>query len=298
MCAWVIGQDPRFHVVVYEKNPSLGRKILVAGSSGLNVSHDLPLSAMAATYEGTFSALTWNELLENFSQKDWHHWIENLGFETYVGTSKRTFIREKKASTFLKKWKQSLEKLGVKFQLGQTVRKLSELSDFDYVVLALGGGSWLSAQQSGQHPWADLLKPFGVQVTPFTPANCGFDVAWKSEFLKEVGRAPLKNIILKTPRGEKKGEILITDYGVEGTPVYFVGQKGSATIDLFPDFSLKEIEAKLGRIQENLSPLRRIKKSLPITPAVEALLFHHGSFNRENSIHSIAFSSKIFRFNC
>ena len=109
----------------------------------------------------------------------------------------------------------------------------------------------------------------------FKSSNAGFEVDWPEGFLKEAEGQPLKNIILTSPLGTRKGELVVTNYGLEGTPIYAIGKSGKIFLDLKPDFTVSEIASKLGsKTKENLSPLRRIKKHLKLCEASNALLFH------------------------
>jgi predicted flavoprotein YhiN len=117
----------------------------------------------------------------------------------------------------------------------------------------------------------------GIQVVDFYPTNVGYEIEWKKELLQESEGQPLKNIILTTSKGSKQGECVITHYGLEGTPVYFVGKEGKATLDLKPQFTEEQILKKLMSVKENFSPLRRIKKTLGLSEAALSLIFHQSS---------------------
>jgi uncharacterized flavoprotein (TIGR03862 family) len=285
-------QAPSLDIHLFEKRAGLGRKLLIAGSSGLNISHEHSLQDFSAHYEG-WNPDFWKDLLTAFGPKDWIQFIEKkLGLETFLGTSQRYFVREMKASNLLKQWTTFLESHGV------TIHPSHELSDFksvpdstagnhsitltfnqdsateftcDRAAFFLGGGSW----EKETPPWVKLFESKGITLVPFEPSNVGYEVAWNEKFLKETEGKPLKKIELHTRRGSKMGELVITEYGIEGTPVYFCGTSGPATLDLKPDLSSSQILEKLTRVRENLSPMRRVKHHLGLCEASENLLFHH-----------------------
>ena len=222
---------------LYEAQATVGRKFLVAGHGGFNLSNAEELTNFARRYgaaQGQFE-----QLLSHFSPADLRAWAADLGIETFVGTSGRIFpVAAHKPADLLRAWLSRLRALGVEIVtrhrwLGFTgpagLRLRNETPGPDYgrefilepaaTVLALGGASWAKTGSDGA--WAPLLREIGVPVVPFAPANCGAEVAWSDFFRLKVGRAPLKNIALQVNRGPAvRGELLLTDYGVEGTPVY------------------------------------------------------------------------------
>lgn len=284
MAASVLAENG-VEVHLYEKNKGAGRKLLIAGGSGLNISNSLPLREFAAQYEGP--GIDWPRLLQAFSPEDWLAFIHQLGLETFEGTSGRYFVREMKASGLLRAWLTALESQGVAFHYDAEWQGLETNRDgslnlrfsagiedsFDAVVLALGGASWLA--DSDTLRWPEILAELGLKLTPFRAANCGFGVNWKPEFLAEVEQQPLKNVIFSSARGGKKGDLLITSYGIEGTPVYTCGQTGPCAIDLKPDLAEAQVIERLNSAKENLSPMRRIKQTLNLSPVALALLYHH-----------------------
>jgi uncharacterized flavoprotein (TIGR03862 family) len=284
-------QSVQIHL--FERRPGLGRKLLIAGSSGLNISHELTHQQFANHYEG-FSSQYWKELFESFGKENWIQFIEeDLGLETFLGTSNRYFVREMKASGLLKRWTAYLEERGVTIHTGHELThfssdsggvKLTFLpktiadsalvpSHFDYAIFSMGGASWETEEPS----WVGLFRKQGIGLTPFEASNVGYELNWHKKFLAESEGKPLKKVRLKTARGEKLGEMVITSYGLEGTPIYFTGVPGHATLDLKPDLTEDEILNKLSQTKENLSPMRRVKHLLSLCEASESLLFHLAS---------------------
>lgn len=275
-------------VTVFEKRKSAGRKLLIAGSSGLNISYDCPPEELPNFYRGPASFF--GNLFRVFSREDWLRFIKELGLETFKGTSRRYFVREMKASGLLRAWTEQLKSMGVVFEFGKEAVGFSsfekpilclrtiesgqtEERPFDALGFFLGGGSW----EPDENPlrWPGFFRDAGLKFVPFQSSNSGFEVDWPKEFLKEAEGLPLKNIELKTSLGTRKGELVVTSYGLEGTPVYAIGKPGVVHLDLKPDLSEKEIFKKLNSAtKENLSPMRKMKKYLNLCEGSQALLFH------------------------
>lgn len=272
-------------VILVEKRKSSGRKLLVAGSTGLNITFDSPLPAFIRNYSAPLGRM--ERILNHFTPVNWLQFIEGLGFRTFKGTSRRYFIEGMKAAAFLRKWVEEIESAGGVFEFQR------ELEDFEVdpesqlirlsftggdqqvaraVCLCLGGGSW----EKDEVPlrWPKIFERKGIGYTPFQSSNCGFQVEWPSQLLQEVEGQPIKNVVLTSSRGVRHGELVITEYGVEGTPVYFAGQVGLVHLDLKPDLTEDQIRKKLTATRENLSPIRRVKKNLNLSPAALALVFH------------------------
>jgi len=269
-------------VRLFEAQATVGRKFLVAGHGGFNLSNAEELSQFASRYGA--ETTRFQELLSHFSPADLRAWATDLGIATFVGTSGRIFpVAAHKPADLLRAWLARLRDLGVEINtrhrwLGFAGAAGLRLRDerpgpdsgreFDLepnaTVLALGGASWAKTGSDGA--WRPLLEAIGVPVVPFAPANCGAAVAWSEFFRQKVGRAPLKNIALRVNDGaEVRGEIMLTEYGVEGTPVYALTPQlraalasgGPATLhlNLKPDLLAP---ALLGKLQQ-----RRAGASLP-----------------------------------
>lgn len=303
MAAARLSGRPGIRVDLFERRAGFGRKLLVAGSSGLNISHDLPAEEFASHYAGGTPAF-WSGLLADFGPPEWIAFIENeLGLETFRGTSRRYFVREMKASGLLAAWRKRLEAGGVRLHGN------SELKDFrreggslrlsfgdgreceaDRVLFALGGGSWEDVPPF----WPDLFRAKGFEVEPFASANAGHAVEWSPAFLAEAEGKPLKKIRFGNRRGEKDGELVVTRYGLEGTPVYFLGEPGDAWIDLKPDLTEAAILARLEAVKENFAPIRRVKLKLDLCEASLALLFHHVSEAERRDLRTLVARVKRF----
>jgi uncharacterized flavoprotein (TIGR03862 family) len=271
-----------YAVKIFEKRPGAGRKILIAGSSGLNISFDSPLDEFIQNYQGPRSQ--WERILKKFPPQAWLSFVESLGLETFRGTSRRYFVKGMKGSGLLRSWVESLKKKGVEFFF------LHECIDFDAtrdgvcltfengeqifsaVCFCLGGGSWEKEEKPLR--WPTLFKKKNLRFKEFSSANSGFKVEWTQAFLKEAEGLPLKGVVFHSKKGSRAGELVVTSYGLEGTPIYTIGESGNAWIDLKPSFNEKQILEKLSSSKENLSPLRRVKKYLNLSPGAFALVFH------------------------
>jgi len=297
-----------YKVRVFEKRKGLGRKLLVAGSSGLNITYECALDDFVAHYVGPRERFA--KALGEFGPEAWRAFIEkDLGIPTFKGTSRRWFVESEgmKASGLLKAWVARLEKRGTVFESGrecvgfEVVRGKgsggkraaglgvdsgdSALSDSVELRFAdggtervaaacfsLGGGSWEPQEQPLR--WPGIFVAKGLKFHEFESSNVGFRVAWPEALLKEAEGKPIKNVVLLSPRGERSGDLVITKYGIEGTPVYFAGLVGTVHLDLKPDLTKEQILAKLRLLKENLSPLRRVKRLLKLSDGALALLFH------------------------
>jgi len=273
-------------VCVFEKRPGLAWKLYVAGSSGLNITNGLPTPEFVKRYSGPEAF--WSDCLTNFGPSHWLQFIEShLQIGTFLGTSGRYFVETMHAAKLVRSWRRRLEDLKVRFHCnsectgfqieGNAIKLLfseGPAEYFDRVCFALGGASWEAKEIPLR--WPDFFKAKGLGFREFSPANTGYELAWPASFLREVEGQPLKNILFTSPRGAMRGDLVITSYGLEGTPIYTFGALGPVTLDLKPDLSANEIQAKLKKTRENLAPLRRASKLLKLNPAARALLFHCG----------------------
>ncbi len=300
-------------VTVFEKRKAPGRKLLVAGSSGLNITYDAPsLEEFVAFYGESGPRL--RPMLQAFGPADWRRFIEGiLGIRTFKGTSRRWFVEAEgmKAAGLLKAWVNHLRALGVAFEFDR------ELTDFetnpmsldaeggtlltfangtqwrgDRAVLALGGGSWEPSEKPLR--WPAIFKNRGISFRDFEPSNVGYQVTWPEGLVREADRKPIKNARLRTARGERGGELLITSYGLEGTPVYFAGCSGPARLDLKPDLDEAALLERLQGGKENLSPIRRVQKLAGLCEASRALMFHLTPESERGDLRALAHRIKNF----
>ncbi len=253
-------------VDVYDAMPSVGRKFLLAGRGGLNLTHSEPGDAFRSRYGSKAPQVsTW---LNRFDASALRRWADELGVETFVGSSGRVFPKEMKAAPLLRAWLQRLRVCGVTVHARHVWRGWTEEGalrfdspqgqvsrNADAVVLALGGASWARLGSDGA--WQDLLKTKGVSVAPLLPANCGFVTDWSPYFAERFAGQPLKSIAMG-PQGEplmRLGECMVTADGLEGGLVYAWSAdlrnallaKGEAIayIDLLPGRDLVQVAAQV-----------------------------------------------------
>jgi len=255
MAAEILSQAA-IHVDIYDAMPSMGRKFLMAGKGGLNITHNEPFDDFLSRYGAHRTAL--EPLLRDFSPDDLREWIHDLGIGTFVGTSGRVFPASMKAAPLLRAWLHRLRESGVHFHVRHRWRGFdsSDTLHFDTptgehqtspaaVVLAMGGASWPQLGSDGA--WLPLLAQRNIPITPLRPANCGFDVAWSTYFCEHFSGAPLKSVVATFGAVHTLGECIISAHGLEGGLIYTLSAalrdeieaKGHATLhlDLLPDWS-------------------------------------------------------------
>jgi uncharacterized flavoprotein (TIGR03862 family) len=283
-------RDADIAVTIYEQMPSVGRKFLLAGRGGLNLTHSEPIAAFLARYGETAPVLC--ETIEAFPPDALRAWAAALGQETFVGTSGRVFPKAMKASPLLRAWLRRLGANGVTLKLrhrwegfdGKNLRFSSPDGEVsvqpDVVVLALGGASWPSLGSNGQ--WANLLKAHGIAIAPLKPANCGFDVGWSDTFRTRFEGQPLKGVALSFAGRTVRGEAVVTATGLEGGAVYAISaplrdavlRDGEATLHvaLRPDSAAPELETRLARPRGKQSASTFLRKALNLSPVAIGLL--------------------------
>lgn len=279
-----------FKVTVLDKHQAIGRKILIAGSTGLNISNDLNVENFLKFITTDASQEQISSPLLSFFCKDWLNFLQDgLAEKTFLGTSGRYFVEEMHAANLISSWKALLVKYGVSFLFqhewcdivahknGLTLtfinQKEKQCFEFDYVIFALGGASWVDEELK----WIEVFKKLDITVAPFLASNVGLHVeGWSDALVNEVEGLSIKDCELSTSKGSKRGDIVLTKYGIEGTPVYHVGVPGLAYIDFFPQKSSEEVRVIFKNIKasENLHPLRKLKRLSTISPACHALFFH------------------------
>lgn len=269
MAAEIISQGGG-RVDLYDAMPTLGRKFLLAGKGGLNITHSEPLPAFLDRYGSRRARL--EGAIHDFGPEALRKWVHGLGVETFVGSSGRVFPAEMKAAPLLRAWLYRLRQAGVRIHTrhrwqgwtaGGALRFATPQGErevhADAAILALGGGSWAKLGSDGA--WIPWLEAKGIRVAPLQPANCGFEVgAWSAHFRENFAGQPLKVIALNWPDADgkpqqRRGEFLITDWGVEGSLIYALSAplreaitaRGEAIVhlDLLPDFSPEKVLAEV-----------------------------------------------------
>ncbi|AEQ51585.1 NAD(FAD)-utilizing dehydrogenase [Pelagibacterium halotolerans B2] len=262
-----------YPVTIYEGMPTVGRKLLMAGKSGLNLTHAEVMGDFFSRFGAARERL--EPVLSAFDNEAVRSWAAGLGSETFVGSSGRVFPQAMKASPLLRAWLERLAEHRVAIRTrhrwagfeGDTLvfeTPEGEVRDtFDAVVLALGGASW--PKLGSDAAWVAWLEALGVSVIPFRPANCGFDVDWSAHFIERFAGAPVKAVAV----GANRGEFVVSRHGVEGSLVY--GQSAALrdgleagptalVPDLAPDRSAKRLERDLARQPAKASFSSRLRK--------------------------------------
>ena len=286
-------------VDLYDTMPSVGRKFLLAGKGGLNLTHSEPLPAFTARYgEQAAQVAPWLDALPPQALRDW---AAGLGIHTFVGTSGRVFPAEMKAAPLLRAWLHRLRGAGLRLHMrhrwqGWQPGDAPTLLHFDTpsgpqkrqadaVLLALGGASWAKLGSDGA--WVAHLQRRSVGVAPLQPANCGFDIGWSSYFAQRFAGAPMKSVRLRFDDGQgaafdRPGEFVVTATGIEGSLVYAVSARlrgaiarhGSATvqIDLLPGRSEAQLAAALAKGRGARSLPNHLKEHAGLDGVKAALL--------------------------
>jgi uncharacterized flavoprotein (TIGR03862 family) len=273
-------------VTIFERMPSIGRKLLMAGRGGLNLTHSEPIERFVARYG---RAADWMApLLTAFPPEALIAWCEGLGQPTFVGTSGRIFPKTMKASPLLRAWIARLNELGVRIVTraqwtgwngdGALTFADGTVHAADATVLALGGASWPRLGSDGQ--WAGLLAD--IAIAPLQPANCGFAVEWSEVFRNRHAGTPLKRIALTFAGQTVRGEAVITAEGIEGGAVYAlsaplrdaIAQHGQARpyIDLRPDMTVEALAKKLEAPRGSASLSNYLRKQVNLPPVAIGLV--------------------------
>ena len=258
-------------VTLFDAKPSVGRKFLVAGRGGLNLTHTESLERFATRYTGAGQPSEfWRTLLAEFDADALRKWAADLGVETFAATSGRVYPRELKAAPLLRRWVHQLREAGVQFSMRHRWSGLRPAAqwqvDFqtegerrtvhtDAVILALGGGSWAETGSDGG--WISVLEKLGVMIDPLSAANCGWEISWPPGVCALAEGQPLKNITARAGESMATGELLVTSYGIEGGAIYQLGpalrgmREPEIVIDFKPAHTVGQLVKKLGNCPRN-----------------------------------------------
>lgn len=264
-------------VHLYDAKPSVGRKFLVAGKGGLNLTKAESRETFVRRYSHSGKPSNfWESLIADFDSEAIRTWALGLGVETFVASTGRVYPKELRAAPLLRRWVERLRGLGVQFSMRHRLSGLrreerlqlefqtgaqSVTAEADAVILALGGGSWPETGSDGA--WTHILTGLGVDVRELLPANCGWECAWPPELLPLIEGKPLKAITVSAGDLSVKGELLVTRYGLEGGALYQLGPTLRAmasteiAIDFKPHSTVAQLVAKMGPIQRNFLPEAR-----------------------------------------
>jgi uncharacterized flavoprotein (TIGR03862 family) len=294
MAAEIIA-DGGFAVDLYDAMPSVGRKFLLAGKGGMNLTHAEPNVAFVQRYRE--SAPTLAPLLQEFGAAQIRAWADALGVTTFVGSSGRVFPTDMKAAPLLRAWLHRLRESGVRFHmrhrwLGWQDQSLQfahgddeKLVEADAVVLALGGGSWARLGSDGA--WVTLLQQRGVAVACLKAANCGFDVDWSAHFRERFAGQPLTNVIAHYTdetgqQQQRQGQFVITENGVEGSLIYALSAPlreqitalgyAELFLDLAPGKSAERVQAEMQSPRGSRSLSSHLQSKLGLDKLKTAML--------------------------
>jgi uncharacterized flavoprotein (TIGR03862 family) len=290
MAAEVLAQAGQV-VTVYDAMPSAGRKFLMAGRGGLNLTHSEALPAFLARYGVAKEHL--KPAIEALPPDNLREWSQALGQPTFVGSSGRVFPQAFKASPLLRAWLRRLDAMGVQLALrhrwtgwDDNGRLLFQTPDgrgnvdARATVLALGGASWPRLGSDGA--WVETLSAKGVTISPLRPANCGFTIAWSDIFRDRFEGHPLKGIALSFGPHTVRGEAVITRTGIEGGAIYAlsaglreaIADQGQATlrVALRPDLDISDLVARLSMPRGKQSFSNWLRKAAHLSPVAIGLL--------------------------
>ena len=298
-------------VDLHDAMPSVGRKFLLAGKGGMNLTHSEAPAPFLSRYGKRQAEI--EPLLAAFGPEALRAWVHGLGIETFVGSSGRVFPTDMKAAPLLRAWLHRLRGSGVNFHVRQRWLGWSDQGalrfvgpegetarSFDAVVLALGGGSWARLGSNGA--WVPLLQARGIDVAELKPSNCGFDVAWSAHFRERFAGQPLKSVTLTFGEFQRQGEFVVSEHGIEGSLIYAasaairdaIEANGSAQIclDLAPGKSLERVIAEVAYPRGSRSLSSHLQSRVGITGVKAGLLREVLSKNDHADPHRLATAIK------
>jgi uncharacterized flavoprotein (TIGR03862 family) len=263
-------------VALFDAKPSVGRKFLIAGKGGLNLTHGEEMERFIRRYSGPEQTDgVWKSLLEGFDPMALRDWAGGLGVETFQASSGRVYPKAMKAAPLLRRWIERLRSYGVGFHMNHRWIDLvpgsphtlgfsnGESVHADAVVFALGGGSWPQTGSDGS--WVEKFRKLGIECRGLMPANCGWRHSWSAEVLAMAEGKPIKNIVAHAGDVVASGELLLTRYGLEGGVIYQLGralremQSPAITIDFKPTFSHQQLVAKMESVRRGFVDEARVR---------------------------------------
>ncbi|MEJ6647470.1 MAG: TIGR03862 family flavoprotein [Akkermansiaceae bacterium] len=287
-------------VTLCEQKRSVGRKFLIAGKGGLNLTHSEELDTFVEKYRGPDQPEGfWKETVGRFDNKMIRGWAARLDVGTFVQKSGRVYPKSLKAAPLLRRWIKKLRDQEVELRMNHRLVSLSQESaefetpegtltiEADAIILAMGGASWPQTGSDGA--WVEFLKAAGISVTSLSSANCGWEVAWPEDLVPLVEAQPLKNIILSCAGEDAPGEIMLTRYGMEGGPIYKLGpalremESPLIKIDLKPTFTAEKLAAKMESVKRNF--LAESAQRWKLSEVARLLLeYFHGPFESSRQL--------------
>ena len=295
-----IASESGAQVTLCEQKRSVGRKFLIAGKGGLNLTHSEELDTFVEKYRGPDQPEGfWKETVGRFDNKMIRGWAARLDVGTFVQKSGRVYPKSLKAAPLLRRWIKKLRDQEVELRMNHRLVSLSQESaefetpegtvtlEADAIILAMGGGSWPQTGSDGA--WVEFLKAAGISVTSLSSANCGWEVAWPEDLVPLVEAQPLKNIILSCAGEDASGELMLTRYGMEGGPIYKLGpalremESPLIKIDLKPTFTAEKLAAKMESVKRNF--LAESAQRWKLSEVARLLLeYFHGPFQSSRQL--------------
>jgi uncharacterized flavoprotein (TIGR03862 family) len=286
-------------VTIHEHMPSIGRKLLLAGRGGLNLTHSEPIDEMLARYGDASGRL--EASLRAFPPDDLRSWCAGLGETTFVGSSGRVFPASFRATPLLRAWIARLDLLGVTIEVRSrwlgwvrtgngTIEPHRSVfarpdgstyeSESDVTVFTLGGASWPRVGSDGG--WVDVFRHAGIAVNALRPSNCGVRVDWSTEFAARFAGVPLKNVAVSVGDATTRGDAMVTTEGLEGGPVYAVSRhvreaidrddRCTVSVDLQPDLTVLQLVERLDRRRPKDSISNALRRTIGLSPVAVSLL--------------------------
>jgi len=301
--------DPeKFSVTIYEKNKTFGRKFLVAGKGGFNLTHSETTQELINRYTPTGFL---DKALQNFTNTDFRNWLDTIAIPTYIGSSKRVYPKQGiKPIEVLNAIAKTLKEKGVTVKYEHTFSGWNNTDEpllnkvaikTDYTIFCLGGASWKITGSDGK--WLDSFSEKGIKTKIFQGSNCGYKINWNKDFIKKHEGTPLKNITISCDTKLQKGEAVITTFGLEGNAIYGLSPqiraqlaanlKAAIYIDFKPSLSIENLYAKM-QVSGYKNTSQILKKEIKLSAAQIDLLKAYVS--KEEYLNKEILAKKIKSF--
>mgnify|MGYP001247498044 FL=1 len=301
--------DPeKFSVTIYEKNKTFGRKFLVAGKGGFNLTHSETTQELINRYTPTGFL---DKALQNFTNTDFRNWLDTIAIPTYIGSSKRVYPKQGiKPIEVLNAIAKTLKEKGVTIKYEHTFSGWNNTDEpllnkvaikTDYTIFCLGGASWKITGSDGK--WLDSFSEKGIKTKIFQGSNCGYKINWNKDFIKNHEGTPLKNITISCDTRLQKGEAVITTFGLEGNAIYGLSPqiraqlaanlKAAIYIDFKPSLSIENLYAKM-QVSGYKNTSQILKKEIKLSAAQIDLLKAYVS--KEEYLNKEILAKKIKSF--
>ncbi len=299
-----------FSVDLYDQKNEPGKKLLLAGKSGLNITNQIEMETFAEAYGDHKKEIS--QALSNFSPTDLQKWLSTMGIKTFTGSSGKVFPVNKNTGEILSLWMESLNS-NSRFHFYKGYRMINlKKKDIQFskdnksltvtaelAIMCMGGASYPSTGSNGK--WSAILQNIGIKTIPFKPMNCGFERNWSLLFRDRVDYTTLKNINLKWKDKEKRGNLTITSYGLEGGPIYHFSREirtsleqnrnENVILDILPDLTKEEIILRLNRSRGKTSFSNYLRKNLNLS-GIKILLLRE-LLHEEQLKNNVILANKI-----